>query len=265
MATQDLLCGYASENVAGAYSALTATTEDADYPATNLHDQNPAKPMKLTGSSGNIVWQFASPARIDWVTFGPHNLAGGTATIQANTTNSWGSPALSAAITIPANFRDGMSRHPWIDLTTKAGYSTGGYAYWRLVVASTGANVAIGEVWFAAHKRTVTNLRFGSTRRRARPAVEHRTDYGVSTIYDLGVLQRVIEGQWLNTDAKAQELLDLWHESNGRADMFPIVTDQTGTEAMFVRFGVEMAEEQLEPGVTALRPVFEEVGRGLYL
>jgi hypothetical protein len=261
----DLLVGWPSENLAGNYSSLTATTEDADYPATYVHDLNPARPAKLTGSSGTFVWNFGATTRIDWVTFGPHNLAGGTATIQANGTDSWGSPSLSQSMTIPANFRDLQSRHPWIDLTDKAGYTTNGYQYWRLSVATTGAPVAIGEVWLAGRKRLISNVMAGVVNRRMRPLVEHRTDYGISTVYDLGVLQRMVEGVWFRPESEQSDLTDLWHDASGRAAMFPVVTDQSGTEALFVRFDPGLDFEQQEPGIASARLSLHEVGRGLWL
>ena len=265
MAIYDLLTGWPSENVAGAYSSLTATTEDSTYPATNLHDHNPAKPAKLTGSSGTFVWDFGTATRIDWATFGPHNLAGGSALLQGNATNSWGGPSFTHTFTIPANFADRQSRHPWMDLTGLSGYTTGGYRYWRLSVATTSAPVAIGEVWLAGQKRLVTNLKMGATDRRMRPLVEHRTDYGIATLYGLGVLLRALEGIWFNTDAKAADLLDLWFDANGREAMFPVVADQSGTEALFVRFSSGIDLEQQEPGLTSIRVTMDEVGRGLWL
>jgi len=260
-----ILYGLPSENVAAAYDALVATTEDPDYPAAYLADLNLARPAKLTGSSGSFVWDFGTAQRVDWIAFGPHNLAGGSALFQGNASDSWGAPTLSATVTIPADLRDGQSVNPFRDLTSVTGYTTGGFRYWRLAVATTGVAVAIGEVWLASRKRELRNLRLGGAFMRSRPVVEHRTLYGVSTVYDLGVLYRTIAGDYLYTSTAAADVFTWWHDCHGRTLFSPIVIDQAINDALFVRFTEDMTDQRQQANISRVPIAWDEVSRGLHL
>src|SRR4051812_22337747 len=108
-----------TDNVADAgVVAVNTGAADATYPASYLTDKNPARPAKLTGTTGSWVWTFAAPQRLDLVALIHHNLTAGLdVKIQGNATNVWGAPTLSQAITIPA-YRGDFPTNPWLDLAT---------------------------------------------------------------------------------------------------------------------------------------------------
>src|SRR5438552_2828835 len=78
-------------------------TEDTAYPKANIYDGNPAKPAKLTTTTGAWRWDFGSAKQLDIVAVIHHNLTAGlNVRIQGNATDAWGAPSLDQAFTIPA-------------------------------------------------------------------------------------------------------------------------------------------------------------------
>lgn len=258
-----------TDQVADNAASVIATTEDAAYPAANLYDFKPAKPAKLTGTTGNWVWDFTIAQRVDLIALIHHNLTAGLdVRIQGNATNSWGAPTLTTAITIPAYRDDGYPVNPWRDLTGVAGYSTSGFRYWRLVVVGTNAAaIAIGEVWLGSTKRTLDpNVDWGVHRIHERKMVEHETDFGVVSAYDLGVTVRKLTGNLDTTDAQRDLVLAWWESTHGRVYPFLLIPNGDENEAWLVRWGRSMHDTTFDLIDRNTIPLeFQEVGRGLVL
>lgn len=227
-----------SENVI-ANATITASAADAEYPATRLHDGNPADPAKLTTTSGNFVFAFGAAQRIDVVALIHHNLTAGLEVrIQGNASNVWTSPTFNQQITIPAYRENGFPINPFLDLTGLSGYSASGFQYWRLVIVGANAEaVAIGELVLGSVKRTLEiNLSWGLLDDEDQPVVEHRTSARVSHIVSEGTAVRTLEGEVDTTDAGGASLLSLSRDSRGRARPFLVVPDPATNDALFVRF-----------------------------
>lgn len=258
--------GRPSDDVAANASVTVETgTEDTDYPVSNLTTTNPAKPGKLTTSSGRIVFDFGSAQTIQLVALIHTNLdAGLTVKIQANATNSWATPSLDTAITIPTVPQDSYPLNPWLDLSG----SVQSYRYWAVYVSGTNsAAVAIGKVCLQATKRELSpNLLWGYIEAEERPAVEHRTTYGVSTVYTLGPRLRRVIGRVKATTAGATDLLALERAAGHRGSPFLFILHPDQNDALYVRWATPMFAQQYE--FTSIRPIdvaFEEVSRGLRL
>lgn len=260
-----------SDQVADAGTAIVQSgTEDTAYPVANLYDFNPAKPAKLTTTTGAWRWDFGAAQRIDLVAIIHHNLTAGLEVrIQGNATDAWGAPTFNQAITIPAYFGDGFPVNPWLDLTDKAAYSTSGFRYWRLVVVGTnGAPIAIGEVWLGALKRSLSpNLDWGLKRQTERATVEHSTDFKVVNVYDLAVTVRRIAGSIEgSTDVQATAIHDWWRDTRGRVRPFLLMPNGDENDAWLVRWGQTMNErlfDTLDRNPATME--FEELGRGMVL
>ena len=111
--------GKPTDNVASE-ATITAQsgTVDTEYPLANLVDENPAKPAKLTTTTGRIMFDFGSAQTIQLIALIHTNLdAGLTVKIQANATDSWGSPSVDLAITIPTVPADSYPLNLWLDLS----------------------------------------------------------------------------------------------------------------------------------------------------
>lgn len=260
-----LLYAKPSDNVI-ADATITPSTEATGYEVENLYDGNPAKPWKATATTGNIVFNFGSAQNIDLVALIHHNLTAGLEVrIQGNASDSWGSPTLNQAITIPAYDEDGFPVNPWIDLSALSN----SFQYWRLVVVGTNAaNVAIGELWLVETRRELTarNLRYGLSQSTTRPLIEHTTDYGVSTIYDLGAKMRGLSGEIITTNTGLEEVKDWWDSCNGRALPTLMIFDEDVNSAQLVRWGaMGRVDRRSNHNIATIPVAFSEVSRGLVL
>ena len=67
---------------------------------TNIYDGNPAKPAKLTTTTGAWRWDFGGAKQLDVAAIIHHNLTAGlNVRIQGNATDAWGAPSLDQATT----------------------------------------------------------------------------------------------------------------------------------------------------------------------
>jgi len=258
----------ATDNVAGDVDPV-ASAEDATYPAVNLKNGNPARPAKLTTTTGTFAWDFGAAQRVDAVALINHNLdAGLEVRIQGDDSADFGSLVVNTTITIPAWRADGFSVSPWLDLTGVSGYTASGLRYWRInVVGVNTANVAIGEVILGETLRTLeVNMSWNANEAEEHPIVEHRSDFGVSTIYDFGTFWRRLVGDLDTTDAGWASYQALAQAARVRARPFLILPDPDVNDAWLVRLAetrFARALAFLDRNQVAIG--FEEVARGLPL
>lgn len=255
-----------SDNVIANATTVTPSTEATGYEVENLWDGNPAKPWKATATTANIVFDFGSAQSLDWAALIHHNLTAGLEVrLQGNAADSWGAPTLNQTFTIPAYDQDGFPVNPWLDLSSIGSRS---FRYWRFVVVGTNAaNVAVGEMWLVATKRAlVKGVRVGYNYSRRRPLIEHVTDYGVSTIYDLGAKLRKWTGEIETTAADLLTLKAWWDACHGRALGTLLVPDASANEVALVRWTEDPLNfEQHFSRHNVVAVAWEEISRGLVL
>lgn len=261
--------GRYSDNVApSATVTVNAGSADPDYPATNLNDLVVARPAQLTTTTGAFSFAFLAQQRVQLVAIPHHNLSAGLEVrIQANPTDTWLAPAFNRVITIPAYRADGLPPGAWLDLTTQPGYDPAGWQYWRLaIVGVNAAPVKITEVILLATMRTLNpNISWGARRPEQRPIIENVTDYGVSTIYDLGVTKRRLEGEVDTTDAGLADISAWWQDCRGRARGCLLIPDEDVNDAWFVRWTTDLDPTLNMVDRNTIPVGFEEVSRGLIL
>lgn len=263
----DLLIGRADYNVV-ANATIAASAVDADYPATYLADGLLGRPAKLTTTSGSWVLDFGAAQRLDLVAFGPHNLTAGLAVqFQGHTSDSWGAPTLSTAVTIPTYREDGQSVNPWVDLTGVSGYSASGFRYWRVNISGTNAApIAIGELGTYSQKTTLRNFRVGVVETETSPVIAHDTVYGVETVYSLGVVRRRLSGETYCAASQLSTFLSWYRGGSGHADWHLIVPDSAVNDAWCARFDDQSVSiQRLGNGVHRVGLSLTEVSRGLRL
>lgn len=246
---------------------MSSGTMDTYYTVANLVDLNPAKPCKLTTQTGAFLWDFGSAKGIDLVAIIHHNLDAGLAVyIQGNATDSWGSPTLSQAITIPVWWQNGMPVNALVDLSALANHA---FQFWRLLISGTNSvPIAIGDVMLVQTKRNLTiNIEWGFTEQEDHPLIEHTTDYMVPTVYSYGVSKRSLSGSLNTTDAGAVELRSWYRSCSGRAQPFLFELDGGVTNdcwlARFANTSLSITHVFEDINTTVL--AFEEVARGLPL
>jgi len=237
-----VLYQYPSDNVAPTYATIGVNTgsEDADYPAAYLADGRPGRPAKLTTTSGSWVFAFAAPTRIDLVALGAHNIT--AATLEGNATNAWGGPTFSQALTIPAATADGHTAHAWLDLTTKTGYSVGGFQFWRLVVSGPVA-CAVGELWLGSTVRqTARAYALGFSIGETQPTIQHQTEFLIPLVYALGSRQRRLALTFRATAAGALALREWYRAMQGPGRTGLFVPDASVNDAWWVRHAGDYTE-----------------------
>jgi hypothetical protein len=211
------------------------------YGSANLFDNNPAKAYKHNSTSGNVVFDFGAAVNVDVFAIIHHNLDEGLdVKIQGNATDSWGSPTLNQSLTIPAYERDGFPVNPFIDLSGMAN----SFRYWRLLFNEVNsASIQLGQLVFGGTKRElVHNIGWGYKEGVERKIIEHVTDYGVSTIYDLGAKIKSWSPTIRTSDAGMTAVEEWWDACHGRALPSLIILDPDVNDARFVRWAEPVRE-----------------------
>jgi len=110
-------------------ATLTASSEDAEFPAENLQERHWTIPWRSTGCTSEWVkWDLGSALAIKALVIRGHNLTtGATVHIQASATDVWTSPAVDETITITsAMISAGLISVNWTTAKT--------YQWWRLTI-----------------------------------------------------------------------------------------------------------------------------------
>lgn len=104
-------------------ATITASSEDANYGRSALQDIHLANTFRFTGdTSENIVFDLGSAMAVSSCGIISNLTASATITLEGNSSDSWGSPAVSESITAA----DRNLMHYFTEET---------YRYWRLVFA----------------------------------------------------------------------------------------------------------------------------------
>ena len=243
--------------------------EDTDYPPEGLTDKNPAKPAKLTGTTGAYLWDFLGAQRVDGIFIPHHNLDEAlSVNVQMNATDSWGGASLDEAMTVPAYEVNGFPVGFWLDLVGKTGYLEAGYQFLRVEIAGTNTNaIAIGEIILTDVVRDFPfNINWGVRFGDRSLSVINTTDWGVVAAFDRGTFRRTITGEVVVKDAEFPDFRNLDLDISSQARAFVLVPDGDLNEVLYVRSVLEGHERQADFTDNNRIPLrFEEVSRGLVL
>ena len=175
--------------------SVSATNENASYPATNLQNYDPADPFKATTTSTTITVTHSSAAR-KAVAFINHNLAGATVTVGG------------VSVTIPSRTADGQCVNAYKVLDLGAGTST------SIVITGASANVAIGRIVLVSAIADLYWL-YGLETYRRHPVNSIRTFGESENIYDKGL--SIWGGRGLvNRETNRSTIEGLWAAAKGR-------------------------------------------------
>lgn len=139
------------------YATLTASTEAPFYPVENIQDPRTTKKWRATSTSGNVVFNFGSAKDVDTIIVRGDAFTGreftSTLTIEAHTSDSWGTPAFSTTLTFSDTHNIGIKILDTVQ----------SYRYWRIVGSNSSSfglsNVCLGESFIPARNIT-TNFDF---------------------------------------------------------------------------------------------------------
>ena len=255
------------DNVAGSVTpVLQVGTVDAQNPLANLTNGDPAIPFFTTDSIGvRVTWDFTSTQRIDYVSIPMHGIPSGTLVLfQMHTADSWGTPDLSAAMTIDT-FRGDFPRVQAKDLTGEGGYLVGGYRFASLLVPSHGGLTKIGDVELWTTKRELEfSLRFGVRVPRERRTHLHTRQDGGRFVYDRQIEERMIRGQVRHDAADFALLTALYDNAKGPVSPF-LVNVAAAQEHMLVWWSSLFDPNLSDVGARDVPIEWTELGRGVPL
>lgn len=132
------------------FANITPSTENAQFPASNLKDHRRSKVFRSTGSSVNIVFDMLTTEPVDsfCVVDNPQTGFGfATMTLQGNLTADFSSPAFSTDITASLDHEFGIGIKEFAEQN---------FRFWRLVI--TGASyVELSKVFIGKKISPTTN------------------------------------------------------------------------------------------------------------
>jgi len=131
-------------------AVITASTENAQYPVTNLNDDRRTKTYRSTSNSDNIVLDFGTSEECNYFAI-VDNWQNGfgitSVTIEANGTDSWGAPAFTTTATLDQTF----------GVSIKQFSSSQTYRFWRIVLTSTLGYCELSKIFIGKSTEILTN------------------------------------------------------------------------------------------------------------
>ena len=157
---------------------ITGSTENAQFPTSNINDDRRTKVFRSTSNSDNVVFDLGSIEDIDSVCLSPNWRDGYgfiSLTVEANGVDEWSSPAFTQVLTYDA--KHGIS------ITDFA--STQTYRFWRFVMTSSLGYCELANVFIGRKLDISTNgIVEGLGYRNTELVKKSTTEYG-QEFYDL--------------------------------------------------------------------------------
>jgi hypothetical protein len=250
-------------------ATITASAEDSVYVASRIADGDPTLVAKLTTTTGWWKGALAGASSITSFLLFNHNLDENLEVyVEANTSDSFGSPPLKIAV--PIGPRDEMNFTSDIWVPVPANLIAGAYTHVRLsVVGANGANVILGQLFVAAADRELPDVLAGYSDDLVIPVDEDRTAAGVPLAVPLGTRYGLIAGRIVTDEPEDVDTLrSLQLAVKGRSTGFPLVLDTDGDLAEWVKLRGATANAQFNKSAPHLREFpfeYERIALGLYL
>jgi hypothetical protein len=131
-------------------STISASTENASFPASNLQDPRRTKVYRSTSNSDEIVFDFGETSEVNSVLIvdEPRNGFGITvATLELNATDTWGAPAYTTSITLNEIHGLGFKE-----------FTTQNYRFARIVLTSTLGYCEISKIFIGKEITFANNM-----------------------------------------------------------------------------------------------------------
>lgn len=257
-------------------TVITASAEDPAYPVSNWllttdTGIEPERPSKLTTATGFWIFDFLTAVNIAAVGLLFTNFdAGLVCTVKWNSSNSWGAPAGSTTIIIPAVPSDLWTISPW---TLIPGSPT--FRYWRIEVALSGSPNAqllqLGRPLFLGALRTLP--RDIQHEEQSPFEIEETHELLPSNYTALKVekpiplierIRAMVNAKIGVTDTEVPTLVDIRRACNGRQLQFYVVPDTNVNDIWCVRLENITGVQQFITNNWKIYPfAFREVSRGI--
>jgi len=191
--------GFIYENIANSYNSLTATSEDEDFPVTNIVNGVISEKYKSEASTTTIVWDFGEVKTFEAIAILEHNLSDGD-TITLELSND-GFTTVDETINITVNKKN---LYKLFDTQKQ-------YQYLRLNITKTSGIIEIGEIYIG--------LKY---------VFEKNYNWGYSRIYNLYADVENVNGQFFQANKTEQRgyKLQFSYMTKQQAEMFEMLTKQ---------------------------------------
>ena len=160
-------------------AVLTASTENAQFPVSNIQQDFRTKVYRSTSNTDNVVFDLGSIEPVDYVGIADNWQNGfgvSTITIEANATDSWGSPAFSTTLTFDSKFGIGIK-----SITEQS------YRFWRFSFTSTLGYCEVSNLFIGKAVNIDTNgIDFGWAYKNRDMKNFKTSRYGQEFIDDVG-------------------------------------------------------------------------------
>jgi len=276
---RDLEYGHPSDDLARAFTASLVDTSPSSqaigYGPERLTNDSPAYPFKVDATTFRLLWDFGTPTAVLYALLVHHNCVAGLGGVRFAMGSTTGTTDFARDFTIRAYHEDAFPMNEHLDLRDVAPT----YQYASLEVTSPNSvNCALGAFPMLTSVRALDgNLLLDAEDDESHPLVEHKTDVGVSTIYQHGTRLRWLRGEKIQaaTDAAA---IRSWNRATfGRGLPFVLIPHLLDDDAPVTSPAVEQEESWIvrweDPNLprtymgpdlmSRYRLKFEEVSRGL--
>jgi len=165
-------------------ATLTASSENALFPVSNLQDPRRSKVYRSTSNSDNIVLDFQESSEINGIFIVADKRSGfgvSTVTVEFNGTNTWGSPAHTETITLSEKHNIG-----YLELA-----STISYRFARIVLTSVLGYCELSKVFIGKDIGLTRTIGFGWTIKDEELSQKQKNRYG-QTFVDVITRQKII-------------------------------------------------------------------------
>ena len=205
-------------------TAITASSENALFPASNIADPRSTKVTRtVTGVlTGSYTFDFQTTESVDSVLIKGHHLDGlgftGNLTIEANATDSWSSPSFTTTLTPDAAFNFAYK-----------GFTAETYRYWRISATAASGYLEIGKIFIGAELSLASNnIDYGWTLEDKDLSKTQRNRYGQRFVDEITTQKMLKASVNLLNKSELDSMLAMFESVNIRKPVW-IVVDSTKT------------------------------------
>lgn len=203
-------------------AVITTTTENAQFPKSNILDYRTTKVYRSTACSEIIVFDLQTTESVDSIILSPDKINGfnllSPITIEANATNEWASPAFSTTITA-LDSKNGVA--------FKLLESSEEYRFWRMSLSGTDyvelSYVYIGAKTVLDNERSIS---YGWSFVENDIKSERSNQYGQEFVDEIGTRKEV----QFNLDAM---------DKNNMEKLFALFNERRTTKPFFIFIGCD--------------------------
>lgn len=248
--------GFAVTNMAAAGTvSVSGSFDSTNFPSSCLTDYQPKPVWKASAKTS--VWlkvDLGAAQSVKLVALLNHNLtSGATVTLEANASDSWGSPSYSQSLTW-------RSTHIFLVLNQS-------YRWWRVTISDSGNTYypSIGE-WFIGSLTTFTMNYDWPGRSKSYINRQHETDGGMRFGFNIAS-RRGFDLGWTYADAATFAEIQSLHDSTYDG-VLPLLflPDTAGTELLYCKLDGALAYKEAFNSYSAdVRQTLVELPNGVTL